>query len=136
MLVDDDPVTNFINFITLSKMNISNEIVISRNGEEALLYIKKFRSRHNSMPALILLDVLMPVMDGFEFLERFEKIKKESSCESKVIMLSTLFAKSDINILNQKGYSLFLNKPLEKNKLLAMLYEEGAANQTSAFHTY
>lgn len=126
MLVDDDPVTNFINFIVLSKMKISHEIVISRNGEEALLFISNFKSKHGCMPELIILDVLMPVMDGFEFLERYEKIKEVSGTESKVIMLSTLFSKPDIKILNQRGYSLFLNKPLEKNKLMDLLDERSA----------
>jgi CheY-like chemotaxis protein len=128
MLVDDDPVTNFINFIILSKMNISNEVVISRNGEEALHFIKNYKSQHNCIPELIILDVLMPIMDGFEFLERFEKIKEDACCKSKVIMLSTLFAKSDIRILNQKGYSLFLDKPLEKDKLMDMLYAKSAVS--------
>jgi len=130
MLVDDDPVTNFINFVILSKMEISHEIVISRNGEEALQFIRDFKSQHGCIPELIILDVLMPVMDGFEFLEKFEEMKEEAtSAESKVIMLSTLFAKSDIQILNQKGYSLFLNKPLEKDKLMDMLYAKSAVNQ-------
>jgi CheY-like chemotaxis protein len=129
MLVDDDPVTNFINFIILTKMNISHEIVISRNGEEALHYIRNFKSRNNCLPGLILLDVLMPVMDGFEFLEKFEEIKEEASSDSKVIMLSALFSNSDLHILNQRGYSLFLNKPLEKDKLMDMLYARAAAGQ-------
>jgi response regulator of citrate/malate metabolism len=121
MLVDDDPITNFINYVTLSKMKISSDIAITRNGEEALHYLDEFKTRYNRMPELIILDVLMPVMDGFEFLEKFEKICNPAFCKSKVIMLSTLFSQSDIKILNQRGYSLFLNKPLEKEKLLDML---------------
>src|SRR6476659_1603379 len=121
MLVDDDPITNFINYITLTKMKISRHVVIARNGEEALNYINEYKSQHQSMPELILLDVLMPVMDGFEFLEKFEQVCNPQFCKSKVIMLSTLFSKSDISVLNQRGYSLFLNKPLNELRLLEML---------------
>jgi CheY-like chemotaxis protein len=129
MLVDDDPVTNFINFSILSKMKISNEIVISRNGEEALHYIRNYKLQNQCVPELIILDILMPVMDGFEFLENFERINVGRPFKSKVIVLSALFTKSDTLILNQKGYSLFLDKPLEKYKLMEMLYEKSAVTQ-------
>jgi CheY-like chemotaxis protein len=121
MLVDDDPITNFINHAALTKMKISRNIAITRNGEEALLYLDEYKSQNQSLPELIILDVLMPVMDGFEFLEKFERMCNPQFCKSKVIMLSTLFSKSDISILNQKGYSLFLNKPLNEVRLLEML---------------
>ncbi|MFL5729775.1 MAG: response regulator [Cytophagaceae bacterium] len=129
MLVDDDPVTNFINFVTLSKMKISNDIAITRNGEEALRFISEFKSKFNTIPELILLDVLMPVMDGFEFLEKFEAIIDPEFSKSRVVMLSTLFTNSDINFLNQKGYSLFLNKPLEKEKLMEILEAKSLVSQ-------
>jgi CheY-like chemotaxis protein len=121
MLVDDDPITNFINHVTLTRMKISRNIAITRNGEEALLYLDEYKSQHQSMPELIILDVLMPVMDGFEFLEKFERVCNPQFRKTKVIMLSTLFSKSDIYVLNQRGYFLFLNKPLNELRLLEML---------------
>ena len=70
---------------------------------------------------LYLLDVMMPGMDGFAFLEEFDKLQNEIKSKSKVIMLSTSESFKDLNRANQSRYVYkFLNKPLNKPVLDAI----------------
>ncbi|MFL5729758.1 MAG: response regulator [Cytophagaceae bacterium] len=121
LLVDDDPISNFINHETLRKNKICKEILISRNGEEALSLLHEYQFKHHSLPEVILVDIRMPIMDGFEFLQAFEKISIPGKEKTKVIILSNIFSRSDIEVLKKIGHSYYLNKPLEKNKLFDLL---------------
>ena len=70
LLVDDDETSNFLNELLIKGMDIVEEVSIASNGQEALNYLE---NESGSFPQLIFLDLNMPVMDGFEFLEAFEK---------------------------------------------------------------
>jgi CheY-like chemotaxis protein len=121
LLVDDDTICNFINYVSLEKLKIAERIEIKRNGQEALKFLEKYHRDNNCLPELILVDILMPVMDGYEFLEVFEKLAYNSSIKPVIIIVSALLSAKDIAYLNNKGYPWFLNKPLDKDKLLGIL---------------
>lgn len=83
LLIDDDRVVNTINRTILNKKKIANEIVAVENGQEAIDFLlEKGRYEANGhtppKPNVILLDLNMPIMDGWEFLEEFKSIKNES----------------------------------------------------------
>ncbi|KAA9338912.1 response regulator [Adhaeribacter soli] len=75
LLVDDDDVTNLVNSRLLTNMKVANEIKAVRNGKEALEFLKEACSENPKpgfvCPDLIFLDIKMPVMDGFTFLEKY-----------------------------------------------------------------
>lgn len=73
LLVDDDPVNNFLSYAVFKRLGISQEIQIENNGHNALLFLRDYYAKNRSLPPLIFLDINMPVMDGFEFLCRFNK---------------------------------------------------------------
>ena len=117
LLVDDDNITNFINIRLIRKMGIAEEVVSSQNGAEALDYIKNKASGTQSCPELIFLDINMPVMNGFEFLEAFNSA---DSCTKKpvVVILTTSSNENDMLRLKQSALvSGFLNKPLTEAKM-------------------
>ncbi|WP_219009721.1 response regulator [Aquimarina litoralis] len=81
LLVDDSESTVFFNKIILSKSGYVDEMIIAKNGLEALDILKS-----GTIPELIFLDINMPVMDGWEFLEEFQKLN-ETSKNTKIILM-------------------------------------------------
>src|SRR6185437_12747417 len=120
LLVDDDPISNFINSAVLQRLGIAGELLIERNGLKAINSIIDLYMKNMSTPELIFLDINMPIMDGFEFLERFEKLPEEVTTKAKIIIVSNIFRKSDIEILNKKEL-LYMATTLESNMLKTIL---------------
>ncbi|WP_405205140.1 response regulator [Aquimarina sp. LLG6339-5] len=82
LLVDDSPSTNFLNKVMIEKASISEEIRIAKNGEEAIQILNS-----SYIPDLILLDLNMPVMNGWEFLEEFQKLNAQFKNITIILML-------------------------------------------------
>ena len=120
LLIDDDPISNFIHYAVIERLGISTDITIENNGLSAINFIIKSYLKGFTLPELILLDINMSIMNGFEFLEEFEKIPKVITEETKIIVVSNLFRKSDIEVLNQKEL-MYLDKPLTCEGLTQVL---------------
>jgi CheY-like chemotaxis protein len=84
LLVDDDVAFNFLNRILLTSAGLDWEIEECLDGSAALKYV----TTTGNCPDVILLDINMPIMDGFEFLEEFDKIDKCGS-RTKIFMLTS-----------------------------------------------
>jgi CheY-like chemotaxis protein len=121
LLIDDDDVNNFINTRLLKKLSVSDDIKISTNGEEGLKYLHYLIDHSAELPDLILLDINMPVMDGFEFLQRFTEIDLDQK-RPVVVMLTTSSNEKDINQIGRYSQVAgFLNKPLTEDKIRSVL---------------
>lgn len=121
MLIDDDHLTNFYNKIILEKGNAANEIVVFENGKTALEYLKD----NDNKVDLILLDINMPLMNGWQFLEHYDKL--DDKRKAKMIIMLTSSAHSDDKKMVEKHGSVkkFINKPLVPDtiKLILSLFE-------------
>lgn len=84
LLVDDSNATTFFNKTILSKTGYVDEVVVAKNGLEALNVLKS-----GLIPELIFLDINMPVMDGLEFLEELQKLETPYKDVKIVLMLGT-----------------------------------------------
>ena len=116
--MDDDNITNFVNARIIKKLSLSEEVKIANNGKEALEFLKSVDSMTGNGPNLILLDMNMPVMDGLEFLDIYQK-RPSGKSKPVVLMLSTTNNNSDI--LKMKRYPIldgFIQKPLTEEKIL------------------
>ncbi len=121
LLVDDDGASNFITKSTIDQMQIGNEIHIELNGEKALNYVQFYSEKHNSIcPELILLDLKMPVLDGFEFLEYLNIKKFANKNQVKTIVLTTSTHTEDLKRLDKFGVK-YISKPLTPEKLTPFL---------------
>lgn len=122
LLVDDDNINNFINERLIRKANITEDVKIVLNGKEAIDFLSK-RSKEDGLPSpeLILLDINMPVMDGFEFLEAFRKMELKDKSSVIIVMLTTSTNPNDTQRLNNSGVSGYINKPLTEQKLIDII---------------
>ncbi len=120
LLVDDDKINNYINLRLIRRIGLSEEIIVTNNGQEAITYLKTCDK--NELPTLILLDINMPVMDGFEFLEEYEKMKFESVERPMIVVLTTSTNTNDIKKVESSPIAAgYINKPLTEENLLGFI---------------
>ena len=75
LLVDDDETTNFLHERLLDRLDVFEQVLVARNGAQALEILTQPNARFSSInPVLVLLDLNMPVMNGFEFLKAFQAL--------------------------------------------------------------
>src|SRR4051812_19317623 len=120
MLVDDNELDNFINKKLLENEKFAETVLVHQSAQSALDELKKL-SGSDKLPKIIFLDIMMPQMDGFGFLEELSKLDDAVKSNCKVIMLSTSESFKDLNRANQSRFVYkFLNKPLNKMVLDAI----------------
>lgn len=121
--VDDDPIVLLLSKLVLSKAEFTSQVVTAENGEVAIQYLEKQETIEENLksdlPLLILLDLNMPVMDGWEFLEQFSKtLYPKYYQRAKIILLSSSIDPNDIE--RSKSFEMvadFLPKPLTREML-------------------
>lgn len=122
LLVDDDEATNFLHSLLLTEWGVVDSIYTASNGQEALDFLKNSPQLNREPPTLILLDINMPVMDGFEFLEVYADLDPSLKASIVVFMLTTSLHKMDRERARRfRDISSYLSKPLEKDQLLEMI---------------
>jgi len=123
LLVDDDSVCNFINEVTLNKLGVAKEIHSALNGQEALDLINGYFLGDRSIPDVILLDLNMPIMDGFQFIEAFKRLEYPKKDKILIVVLTSSANPEDVKKAKSLGVDHYMTKPINEEKLLALLKE-------------
>lgn len=118
MLVDDNDTDNFINKRIIELTNFASRIEIKNSGKSALEYLQAEQDNDDKLPDLILLDINMPIVDGFVFLYEFEHYPQKIKDKCKIAILSSSDNKRDIDkIVNNDFVIKFITKPLTEKAL-------------------
>lgn len=124
LLVDDDEPTNFFNRMVLEDIDCVKTIRTADSGQNALDYLEHAGNSNgdHSSPDLIFLDINMPAMNGWEFLERYSNLDKQHKANVVIVMLTTSLNPDDCAKANTiPDVSGFETKPLTPEKLQSIL---------------
>lgn len=112
-IINDDDIFTFILKKSITKLNICNEVITFVNGDEA---IKEFEKPNSSIPNIILLDINMPILNGWDFLAEFIKIAIPHKVA--IYLISAHISNEDlIKAKNQKEITGILNDPTDSKIL-------------------
>jgi len=121
MLVDDDEIVNKLNHYLISELGMFDDIIVQSNPFEAIEYLENLIEENQQLPAFVLVDISMPEMDGFEFIDQIDELFDEMD----VIEIPTFFLltasnfRRDIEQFEKTPIvKQFLTKPLKKEELL------------------
>jgi CheY-like chemotaxis protein len=124
MLIDDNEIDNLINQKMIEAAAISEKIFTytsAKSGLEFLKNMEKLDLADKILPDLIFLDIDMPLMDGFQFLDEFEKFSPTLKKKCKIIMLTSSINPQDYNLAKKYNtVKLFLNKPLAHDTIMGL----------------
>jgi len=126
LLVEDDPKDIDITLTTLEEYNLANEVVVVRDGAEALDYLHKrenYRSRSNGNPAVLLLDLKLPKVNGLEVLEQIRSDEKLKLIP--VVVLTSSHEERDMVASYKLGVNAYVVKPVDFHEFVNAIKELG-----------
>jgi len=129
LLVDDDEINNFISIKLIKKALLNTEIMACLNGKFAIDQLVEIqRNDPSRLPDYILLDINMPIMNGWEFLDEYKRLNIDPLGRTKVFIISSSVFSNDIN--KARSYPLvkdFISKPLNVDKIVELFRVEDHA---------
>jgi len=124
LFIDDDEATNYLHRLIIKRLDCAERLEIFQSAKEAIKYLAGQGKYHNDnpIPEMIFLDINMPSMNGWEFIEQFRKIKTASPI---ILVMLTTSLNPDDEFLSEKipEITCFKNKPLTRQMVEGLLEE-------------
>jgi len=122
LLIDDDPVANAVHKELFAQFYFADMIKDVPSAQEAFAFIEKFNEEKGAFPELILIDINMPGMDGFQFVEQLNKLPFVDKESFKISALTSSSDSRDIEMMNLLGVKHYVVKPLNLSKVKDLIY--------------
>jgi CheY-like chemotaxis protein len=126
LIVEDDPNDVELTLTALEEYNLANEVVVTRDGEEALDYLYcrgNFKARSNDNPAVLLLDLKLPKRDGLEVLRQIKSDEKLRVIP--VVVLTSSHEEKDVVASYKLGVNAYVVKPVDFHEFVNAVRELG-----------
>ena len=126
LIVEDDPKDVELTLTALEEYNLANEVVVTRDGEEALDYLYcrgPFAARTNDNPAVLLLDLKLPKVDGLEVLQQIKSDEKLKMIP--VVVLTSSREERDMVASYKLGVNAYVVKPVDFHEFVNAIKELG-----------
>ena len=126
LIVEDDPNDVELTLTALEESNLANEVVVTREGEEALDYLYcrgNFKARSNDNPAVLLLDLKLPKRDGLEVLRQIKSDEKLKVIP--VVVLTSSHEEKDVVASYKLGVNAYVVKPVDFHEFVNAVKELG-----------
>jgi len=122
LIIDNDPIYRTISQKIIEKLDLAETIYVEKNGYTAIQFLTNVIENSSPLPQIILLDIEMPVMNGWEFMDEYCKIENPLLAEIKIYIVSSSISQIDKDKANTyseiKG---FISKPLTIETLKSIL---------------
>jgi CheY-like chemotaxis protein len=120
LIIEDNPIDVFINTRVVEQSGLSKEVMAIQSAREALEFLTQ-RASNSELPNLIFLDIRMPDIDGFEFLQEFSELPQRVLELCKIVMLSSTIDPLELEMARNSPFVLaFIPKPLTRDKIIEL----------------
>jgi CheY-like chemotaxis protein len=111
LIIDDDKLLNKINEKVLHAAGLVKELHIVVNGIQAIDYLTARIEKNYPLPEIIILDLHMPVMGGFDFIDRFKEMEFPGKSNIQIVVFTSSSSPRDRQKARDRGIEHFVNKP-------------------------
>lgn len=128
-VIDDDDIYQFLLRKELKHTNMVESIHVFTNGKQAIAFFQDNSGNSSTLPDVIFLDINMPIMNGWQFLDEFQKIKHKIDKKITIYMVSSSFDNRDV--VKSKEYAEvtdYIIKPVKRSNLISVLENVGKGN--------
>lgn len=121
LYIEDDPVTAMLFKMIIRKNEFSETVDVCEDGMKALEYFEKIKSENIDPPQVLFLDLNMPVLTGWEFLDIFKTKYADDFPHLKILVVSSSVDPTDLQLANKNPMVMaFLSKPIDRQKLQSL----------------
>jgi len=121
-IIDDDKIYRFTTEKYIQMLRLASNVMTYGDGEEAILYLKDNHSHATKLPDIIFLDLNMPIMDGWDFIEEYIKLRPQLAKKIIVYMVSSSIDERDKDRASQiSEISDFIIKPITEEQLVTLV---------------
>lgn len=122
MIIDDNLIDQMITAHILKRKHANGDILVMESAMEAINYLDTNKDNPSAIPSLILLDIDMPEMNGFDFLDRFKKFTNALKDACKIVVITGSDIPEDIELMKaDPNVTKLILKPLNHNELVPMI---------------